>query len=205
MVDYNSSPRRRQCNQSPVVSKRMANESTRQPRQCRKAKRRTGSIAEIPLVIFALFLVFAFPMINLGTTALRHSLFMYACRQGAFSAASAYTFGNGTAEKPAAVDIAPQKVASVISRFSGITMKSIDVSIVSVDLESGAVMKHNGKLTEPADTGKFLYFIELTAVADIYPITEVRLPFLDVAGLSRKWTSTVNVREFVESPQGLDD
>jgi hypothetical protein len=164
-----------------------------------------GSVAEIPIVIFTLFLIFAFPMINLGTTALRHSLFLNACRQGAATAASSFTFGNGTAEKPAAVDCAPQKVASVVSRFSGITLKSVDVSIVSVDLQTGAIKKFPGKLPEPADTGKYLYFIELTASADIYPITEVNLPFLKIAGLSSKWSTTANVREFVESPQGLDD
>ncbi len=167
--------------------------------------RRRGSIAEIPLVIFALFLVFAFPMINLGTTALRHALFLTACRQGAFVAASAYTFGNGTAEKPAAIDCGPAKVNSVVQKFSGITVKDVDVSIISVDLQNGTIKKFAGKLSEPADTGTYLYFIELTATADIYPITEVKLPFLNVAGLSRKWTSTVSVREFVESPQGLDD
>lgn len=167
--------------------------------------RKQGSIAEIPLVIFTLFLVFAFPMINLGTTALRHTMFMNACRQGAFSAASAYTFAEGTAAKPAAIVCGPAKLNSVVQKFSGISVKSVDVSILSVDLQNGTIKKFPGKLTEPADTGNFLYFIELTATADIYPITEVQVPFLDVSGLSRKWTTTACVREFVESPQGLDD
>lgn len=167
--------------------------------------RKHGSVAEIPLVIFTLFLVFAFPMINLGTTALRHGLFMYACRQGAFTAASAYSFGDGTVTKPAAIVCGPAKLNGIAQKFSGIAVKTVDVSILSVDLQTGAIKKFPGKLLEPADTGKFLYFIELSATADIYPITEVKVPFLDVAGLSRKWTTTASVREFVESPQGLDD
>lgn len=171
---------------------------------CRNRQR--GSVAEVPLVIFTLFLVFVFPMINLGTTALRYVLFLNACKQGAFAAASAYTFGVGSAGKPAAVDCGPQKLRTAAARFSGIEVGNIDVSIVAVDLATGAITKYPGKLSEPADTGKKLYFIELTAVADIYPITEVNLPcFMNVPGLSKRWTSKISVREFVESPQGLDD
>jgi len=170
-----------------------------------RRNRQHGSIAELPLCMFSLFLVFAFPMINFGTTALRHSLFLNACRQGAFTAAASHTFGIGTPGKPPAVDSGPQKVTQAVAKFPGIDLRDVDVSIVSVDLVSGAITKHPGKLSEPADVGKNLYFIELTATADIHPITEFNFPLLNIAGLSRKWTTTVNVREFVESPQGLDD
>lgn len=168
--------------------------------------RQRGSVAELPLVMLTLFLMIAFPMINLGTTALRFVLFLHCCKQAATVAASAYSFSVGSAAKPAAVVSGPAKVNNSVAHFPGITVQSTTVNVVSVQMDNGVITKYPSKLSAPADTGKNLYFVELTSTALIEPMTTVKLPcFMNVPGLSSNWTSKVSLREFVESPQGLDD
>lgn len=171
-----------------------------------RKNRERGSVAEFPLIIFSLFMVFAFPMINLGTTALRHTLYLHCCRKAASVAATAYSFSAGTTAKPAACVSGPATVTSMASKYPGITVQSTDVKIVSIQIDTGVVTTYTSKLPAPANTGKNLYFIELTSIATIAPMTTVQLPcFVNIPGLCTSWTSKVSLREFVESPQGLDD
>jgi hypothetical protein len=137
---------------------------------------------------------------------LRHSLYLHCCRRAASVAATAFSFSAGTASKPAASVSGPATVIGLAAQYPGITIQSTDVKIVSIQIDTGVVTTYSTKLPAPANTGKNLYFIELTSIASIAPMTAVQLPcFLNIPGLSTSWTSKVSLREFVESPQGLDD
>ncbi len=166
----------------------------------------SGNMTELPLIMFTMFLMFVFPLINLGTTALRYSLFVFCCKQGAASAAQAYSFSVGTTARPAAIVSGPAKVASALSAFPGINLQSTTVKILAVRISDGVVTEYTSKLSKPADTSNNLYFIELTSIASIEPMTRVNVfTWPGVPGLNSDWTSKVSVRQFVESPQGLDE
>lgn len=190
-----------------IIKKRGSSGAKRMNRGLQNFRsRKKGSMAEFPLAIFALFLVFVFPLINLGSCALRYSLLMNACQTGARAAASASTFGVGSTDKPSASDLAPIVVQNAASKFSGLHVNDVDISIVSVNMTTNEIIKYPGKLSSPANTKDNLYFVEVSVLADLDPLVPVYVsPLWSVPGLNKAWTTRLVLREFVENAQGLDD
>ncbi len=171
-----------------------------------RANRRTGSfLAELPGVLLILFFLFVFPMINLGSIALRWALLAESARDGAHAAATAYTFDASSAGKPSAIVCAPTAINAFNARYSGITITNIDVDILATDLNTQVVTRYEDKLTTPANTQVNIYALETAVTADLEPLLTYHGPFIfNVPGLTAPWTATVRAKEYAESPQGLN-
>lgn len=168
-------------------------------------KRHGNFIAEMPPVLLILFFLFIFPLINLGTVALRYALLITACRDGAHAAATAYTFEASSAGKPSALEATPVVVNGFANRYSGITITNIDVDILTTNIFTQAVTRSANKLTDPANTQSNLYSLETIVTADLQPLIRYDAPFVvAIPGLTKAWTTVVRAREFAENAQGLD-
>jgi hypothetical protein len=163
------------------------------------------SALELPLAMFALLIIFVFPMINYGTIFLRFALLESMAREGAHAAATAHSFSTGSAGRPSSLEATPATVGSYASRFTGIDIVSTKVSIISISRQTGAVAITTQKLATPANTANYLYFTECAVTADLHPLVEYALPPLsNVPGL-RPWRTTVAIKQVAENPQGLNE
>ncbi|MGD9683114.1 MAG: hypothetical protein AB7W16_18145 [Candidatus Obscuribacterales bacterium] len=164
---------------------------------------RGGNMAELPAVLFVIFIVFFLPLVNIGTTALRYSLLLASCKEGVHAAATASTFEQSSPGKPSSQESASESVYDSISKFSGLYVDDIELRIVAVSKATGAVTVYSGKLAQPANTRDNLYFIESAVTARLDPLVTMKLP-VSVPGLTSPWRTVLCLREFSESPQGLN-
>ena len=161
--------------------------------------------SELPPVLLVLFFLFVFPLMNLGTASLRYGLLATACRDGAHSAATSYTFQTGSPGKPSAVTSAPSAITKFISNYSGITLSDVDVDIIITNMNTQAISRSEGKLTNPANTQDNLYALETTITGRLEPLITYNAPYiLNVPGLTGPMPVRLTAREFAESPQGLN-
>lgn len=167
--------------------------------------RRGNFIAEMPPVLLILFFLFVFPLINLGTVALRYALLITACRDGAHVAATSYTFQASSPGKPSALEATPLAVNSLAARFSGINITNIDVDILTTNIFSQAVTRSANKLPDPANTQSNIYSLETIVTANLDPLIQYDAPFVvSIPGLTKPWTTEVRAREYAENAQGLN-
>lgn len=171
-----------------------------------RRKERGGSLAELVPAIFVIFLVFFFPLINYGTIALRYALLTYVCRETTSACATAHSFTSGSTNRPSSQQIALPTALEFAGRFSGIIVRSVQVSIITVDRTTLSVTVTRNKLTSPANTQTKSYFIESSVTADLEPLSEYRVSlFLGIPGLTCPWQTSVSTRQVVESPEGLNE
>ncbi len=164
-----------------------------------------SSLAELAPALFILFFLFVFPLINIGTIALRYGLLASAARDGAHAAATAYTFEASSPGKPSALNKSPQAVYAMAGKFTGINITAIDVDILVTDINSQAVTRHDNKLAQPANIQGNIYSLESIVTAQLSPLVALDMPFMDsVPGLTGPWTTTVRAREYAENSQGLN-
>ena len=172
----------------------------------KKTRKFKGStLAELGPVVFVLFFMFVFPLINLGTIGLRYGLLASAARDGAHAAATSYTFEIGSPGKPAAINNTASAVTEFVDRYSGITVTSIDVDILITDINTETVTRSDGKLANPANTQNNIYSLESIVTARLDPLIAFDMPFNgDIPGLTGPWTTTVRAKEYAENSQGLN-
>ncbi|HEY9787075.1 MAG TPA: hypothetical protein V6D17_16910 [Candidatus Obscuribacterales bacterium] len=166
----------------------------------------TGNYAvEVPGVMAIIFLLFFYPLLNLGTMGLRYGLLMTAAREGANAASKSYTFEAGSAGKPSALAVAPVAVSNVLSKFRGVSVQSLDVDIIRTDITTGATTRFEGKLPTAADSSRYVYEIETDVTGQIQPLNTYSLSMLgNIPGLTAPAVVRILAREFSEAPDGLN-
>lgn len=174
-----------------------------------KSRKRSGiNLAEVGPVLMVIFFLFVFPLINLGTQAIRWGILLTAAREGAHAGATAYTYEVGSSGKPPAITQAPAAVNEVISKFNakqGIVVNNIDCDILRTQISNGSVTRFENKLPAAADIGIYVYSVECTVSGTLQPLLPYTGPFMPtVAGMNAPLTMTVCGREFSEAPQGLN-
>ncbi len=165
-----------------------------------------SELAEFGPTLFIVFVMLLFPLIALGTLALRYSLFAYAARLAASAGAKCTTF-KIDANPPrdcSAVNIASAIANQTVSGFSGITLSKIDCYIVTSPLGAGAVQRQTTPLAIAADTNTGSYAFEVVLRGQVSPlITNPNSWFFNIPGLSAPITTSVSADAFVENTQGL--
>lgn len=167
---------------------------------------RQGSmIAEAPVALWLLFVVFVIPFIDLATIMLRYTFVLAASRDGAHCAAKGKSFRTEvTASEPSAMSLADKVARRTAAVFTEITVDQVTTRIVVTNLSSGHVTVLEAPLTVPADTSENLYQIETAVTAQINPLIPFEAGFLEgIPGLSAPVLVTVASRELCENPQGL--
>lgn len=163
-----------------------------------------NSIAEVPAVLWLVLVVMLFPLANFCTLGIRSIFVFNACSQAALAASKARSYDTGTTEAPSAKQLAQQIAQASFDTWPGIKLNSVQTQIISTKIADQTQSKQAAKLTAAPDTALNTYQVEVTIKADIDPIFQAKIPFLDnIAGISAPYQMQVSQRNFVENTQGL--
>ncbi len=173
-----------------------------------KRSRRTacGSAAsvELPFVLFFLFVLMLFPIINLSTVGLRAYFLYQACHNACLVASKAKAFELTTGTDKSAKDAAIAAVNNIVAEHPGVAVQSVATRIVITDLDSHAETTRLVKLTVPANTSQFAYQIRVTVTGTCEPLITFNLPFPgNVPGFTAPMQYTITDQNFAENTQGL--
>lgn len=171
-----------------------------------RSRRSSGNAAvELPFVLWFLFVLILFPMINLSTVCLRSYFLYQACHNAALTAAKAKSYQTTVGTDISAVDAANATVTRILSEHPGISVSSIVTQIVTTPLATPtSESAQTGRLTTPANTTLNAYQIRVTVVGACDPLIPFNLGFLgSIPGLTGPMSFTVRDQNFVENTQGL--
>jgi len=176
-------------------------------RNNRNQRTKNGSfIAEAPLALWILFMLFTFPFIDMATVLLRYTFVSAAARDGALAAAQSKTYlANASGTDLSAVNSSTAAANTTASAFGEITVTSVQTLILATNISSHQVTQYTSPLAQPADTGNYLYELETIVQAQINPLINTGSTLLSVPGLTSPVPVTVASRQYCEYPQGLNN
>ncbi len=167
-----------------------------------------GSIAELPVAIFILFLILLMPLIDLATIALRTSFVHSAAHNACASAARALTFqANGEKGELSAVNIAKRDaLATKANGLAGVnfTANDVQIAIVGTPIKVGkAPIRTSSPLSE-VEAKSYLYQVEVSVNGSVEPLVTLSPNlFGQVPGLTMPFPVQATYRQFSEHPSGL--
>jgi hypothetical protein len=169
-------------------------------------RRKAGyTIAEMPAVLYALFILMVFPLLDLAAITLRYAFVTLAVNEAAMDGATCKTFqSDSSASEPSAQTAAGQSLDNVLAKWNGIEKTDFHTRLVITEVSNGNTNRQETKLDNPADTNNFMYMIEPELKADVHPLVTVPFFGLDVPGLTGPIHIDVTARKYAENPQGLN-
>ena len=173
-----------------------------------KTKRSRGSFTvELPGVLFVLFMLLVFPLLNLATVTLRYTYLLEAARDAAHLAAQAKTFlVNADSNNQSAVNTAQSRINLTADSYTGVTFNSVITRIRITNIANHTVTTQTTPLATPADTNVNYYAIEVVINGSCQPLlsyTDGLGNFFNIPGLTSPMTYTVSSQEMCENTQGL--
>lgn len=174
-------------------------------KQSRRRNSHGSFIAEAPVALWLLLVVFMFPFLDLAAATIRYTFVVMASRDAAHAASRAKSYmANTSGSELSAVNIARSQAIATASAFSEITVDNVTTRILITDLNSRQITSQTAPLAQPADTSNFLYQIETVVSGQINPLLTFDGGILpDIPGLSAPIPISVASREICENPQGL--
>ncbi len=172
----------------------------------RKNEVKAQAIAELPLVIFVIFLLLTIPLVDLVCFSLRYNFLNIVAKETVHAASRAKTFqANVSPQDLSAVNLANVQAASSAALFPEITVNSVQTSIVITNLATGQTSRQNTKLLQPANTSTYTYQIETRINGQTNPIILMSTDYWGaVPGLTAPITVSIASRAYAECPQGLN-
>lgn len=172
-----------------------------------KLKRQLAQMmAELPLVLWLIFLVLTIPLVDFVCFSLRYNCLLIVSREAAQSASRAKTFQtNVSASELSAVNSASSTASSVAAAFPEVSVNSVNTYIVASNISSGVCTRQNTKLAAPANTSEYTYQIETLLNGQTNPILRVgQGHWGQIPGLTAPIQVSVASRAYAECPQGLN-
>lgn len=159
-----------------------------------------AAVAELPLLLFVVFIVVALPLIGLATLAYRDAFFSWSVKDSCSKAAKSVSF-------TAAAALARSAIAQDCRSFSGIKITHCRTAIICRNLSTGAETESTTVL-DPAtiNTHDNLYFFKLDVGGVINPLIQLNgcLPFCSsIPGLTAPYPVEGACELFFERPFGL--
>jgi len=159
-----------------------------------------AALTELPIFLFFVFIVVALPLLGLATLAYRDALFAFAVKNAASEAAKAPSFH-------AAQAVAAAKVSQGCGPFTGITVRTCQVSIISKNLTTAVETEYTTALNPATiDSHSNLYFVKVTANGLITPmVMGVGTSFwsFPIPGFTAPYPLNASSQVFFERPKGL--
>ncbi len=169
------------------------------------SRRNTGNVMiELPFALWIFFFVFLYPMIDLATIGLRTTFLYAAAHAAAWEAARAHTFLTSADNQKPAVQLASDTANSVISLFGGVTIKSIQTTIITTSIGSYAATRQTTPLSAPADVSQNIYQIQVGVTAAVNPLILWKTGTASIPGLTAPMLLTFSDCQYCENTQGLD-
>jgi hypothetical protein len=171
----------------------------------RLRSRKGTSLAELPLVLWLIFVFLLMPMLSMATMTLRSALLNAVVQNAGSAAAKARTFEVGTTDKPSAITIANRSIVDGVKLIPGLSMRNVNCGIIETAVANGTPQRRSTKLDRPADTSITVYQIETTATCQIEPLIKISPAICGVIpGVSAPLTVSYAARAMAENPQGLN-
>lgn len=164
-------------------------------------------VAELPVAIWLLVIMFTLPMIDFATILIRYTFMVTAAQEAVHVASRTKSFlSNISGSEVSAVNGASAQATLAAASFKEITITKITTRILITNLSTKQVSSQTVPLAQPADTGLNLYQIETVLTGQINPIFKFNntgiLP--GIPGLSAPVPVSVAARAVCEFPQGLN-
>jgi hypothetical protein len=170
-----------------------------------KRNQKGTTLAELPMVIWLIFVFLLMPMLSMATMTLRSALLNAVVQSAGTAAAKARTFETGSADKPSAKQIAQDEMTNGTKSIPGLTLVNVDTQIISTAVNNGTPIRSTSKLALPADTSQNVYQIETVAKCTIDPLIRISPAICGhIPGVSDPLTVTYASRAMAENPQGLN-
>ncbi|CAN5240553.1 hypothetical protein BH11CYA1_BH11CYA1_04900 [soil metagenome] len=167
-----------------------------------KRSRRASMLAELPMILWAVLMVIAFPLLDLTTVFLRISFLYGGIHFASISAGRANSFSRPIDGKPSAQAEALSKLSQIEKGFSGLSIKNINTAILVTHNDTLAVTSQFVPLAVPADQSVNSYQIEVSADCSADPLIPIPIPF-KIEGLNAPITVHLSAKQYCENPQGL--
>jgi hypothetical protein len=168
----------------------------------RKRTRRGSVMAELPVVCWVAFIIFAIPLINLTTIALRSFFFYISVQEATLEGSRARTFQIPIDGEPSAKGIVSTKLPQLMSGFSEVVLLGSELEIVITDINTGVQSTIAERLDNPGDSSKNLYELQVATTADIAPLVLCPVePFADIPGVGKAFRVSLTSRHHVECPE----
>jgi hypothetical protein len=176
-----------------------------------RQRRATGSVAEVPWTLFVIFLLIAFPLINLISLSIAYGAVWYISFQCAQTASTQTDFGSSLAsmlKKSDEINVGGLAQMLKLSPVDGYQACGTDLFVESVDYMDATKSQTfgpNKALAPPIDLTNRFYEISAATAYQVRPFIDLAaIPFISsVPGLGSPVTLNVRVKRCAEFPQGL--
>jgi hypothetical protein len=163
------------------------------------------TLAELPIVIWMIFVFLLMPMLSMATMTLRSALLNAVVQNAGAAAAKAKTFEVGSADKPSAKTIAKTSMTDALKMIPGLTLVNVDAQIITTAVVSGTPQRTATKLPLPADTNVNVYQIETNTICEIEPLIKISPAICgNIPGVSGPLRVQYAARAMAENPNGLN-
>lgn len=165
-----------------------------------RPRRLTGySMAEMPVALWIIFVMFLFPLLIMVSLGYRAFILYYGVNSATQRAAKSPTFSDAQTNSAATL-------TACIKDFSGISAKPPVESIQIKPLSGAAASFSKTKLASGSiDTSKNLYFVVTEVDADLDPLVQFNGGWmgLNVPGLTQPYSLHYRMEAYCENPNGL--
>ncbi len=172
-----------------------------------KARLRGTTMAELPLVLWVVFVGIGMPLLSLTLITARYALFVEAAREAADAACSCQIFMPAAGSSAMdAVSLAQTTAQTVAATFPGISLNNVTCSIVVTPLAGGTstVGAANTALISAPDPSQNLYQLQVNLAGQIQPMLNVPTPeFVNIPGLSAPVAANISMTRVFQNPVGL--
>jgi hypothetical protein len=171
-----------------------------------RRKSNGNAIADMPAVLWVLFVLILFPLINLATVGLRYTFMLTTSREAAMSASRASTFyADASASDKSARNSAVAMANSTAGRFNGLVVTNTTTNLLVTDLSTNNVTRYSTPIPASSiDTVNNLYSYEVTVTGTVMPLVRYRGPvFGNISGLTGPMNVAITSQKMCENTQGL--
>ena len=178
----------------------LLNRQFRRPARQRSNRSGAGSaMAELPFILFILFIGLLAPLMILASIGYRGSILYFAADSAVRKAAKAPTFTDANSRAAAVL-------TTNLGPFSGISVSAPTLSILVKPIAGGTPTVYTSKLAAGSvDSSKSLYFVMQKVDADLSPLVAFNGGWmgLSIPGLTQPFHLTFNQESYAENPTGL--
>jgi hypothetical protein len=169
------------------------------PRRAYSRSQSGTLMAELPLVLWILFVGLLFPLLIYSSIGYRGSILYFAADSASKRAAKAPTYTDATSD-------ASTTLSTTLASFTGITTSTPTISVMAQPIAGGAPTIYPGKLpVGTVNTSQYIYFVMSHVDADLSPLVQFNGGWMgmNIPGLTGPFHLTFNTQAYAENPTGL--
>jgi Flp pilus assembly protein TadG len=169
-----------------------------------KTRNQRGSIAELPAVLWVLFCLLVFPLLDLASIGIRSAEVSMAAQCACQMASRAASFQSGVNGNKSAMEIAQAETDNLAKDYGGVHISKVTTTILVTNVDTRNVTVVDHALTSAANTADNIYQIHVEVTADVDPLIAIPYLPLKIGGITESMKVTCSDQQYAECPQGLN-